>query len=278
METNTAIALSLEDMIFEGRNKAYGAYVLRKVYHQHLSQALLYAVGFFVLLFSAPVVANLLAGKPGIAKVRKLGPVIEMTHVDLEEIKEVAKVKPVEPAAAAKSEAPTIKNTTPKVVDNNTAVVDEIPTQEDLQKANSGTVTSPGDGNTEVGNPLPGEGSGPGTGTGHGETAAPTEVFYSAEFMPEFEGGMPKLMAYLGRNIKYPRAAQAQGLEGTVILSFVVSVTGEIKDVQVLKGLGYGTEEEAVRVIEKMPRWKPGSQNGRNVPVRMTLPIRLELK
>ncbi|AKQ46204.1 hypothetical protein TH63_12155 [Rufibacter radiotolerans] len=277
MEPNTAIAISLEDMIFEGRNKAYGAYVLRKIYHQHLSQALLYAIGFFVLLFSAPVIANLLAGKKNSIQ-QSTGCTITMTRVVLPPVKEVTPEKASEPAAA-KATAPTVKNTTPKVVDNQTPVVDDIPTQEDLQKANSGLTTSQGDGETEIGNPLPGEGTGGGNSTGSGEpTAAATQIFISAEHMPEFEGGMKKLMAYLGKNIRYPKAAQAQGVEGTVVLSFVVSVTGEINDVQVLKGLGYGTEEEAVRVVEKMPRWKPGSQNGRAVPVRMTLPIRLKLK
>jgi periplasmic protein TonB len=96
--------------------------------------------------------------------------------------------------------------------------------------------------------------------------------------MPSFPGGETEMLKYLGKNIRYPAAAQRAGVEGLVVLSFVVSKTGEISEIQVIKNLGAGTDEEAVRVVKTMPKWTPGKQNGRTVPVRYTLPVRFTIK
>ncbi|WP_210463848.1 energy transducer TonB [Rufibacter roseolus] len=280
METNHAYAATLNDMIFEGRNKAYGAYVLRKLYNQHISQAVLYAIALSLVFFSAPFLANKIFGKQAPYEKGIETPPICMLPVEFPPVEEVKEAKPVAPATPSTPAAPTVKNTTPKVVEDTKKVTNEIPTQEQLQTANSGLVTSDGDGSGNLNNPEIGSGTGTGVGDGPGTEAPPAapEVFVRVEQMPEFAGGLPKLMEFIGKNLRYPRAAQASGIEGTVVVSFVVAATGDITDVQVLKGLGYGTEEEALRVVHKLPRWKPGYQNGRSVPVRMTLPIRLELK
>ncbi|KAA3439277.1 energy transducer TonB [Rufibacter hautae] len=280
METNHAYAATLDDMIFEGRNKAYGAYVLRKLYNQHISQAVLYAIALSLIFFSAPFLANKLLKKAAVvanqSEKKEEGKWVDIKFPPVEEIKEMKGVQP----AASKSTGPTVKNTTPKIVEDTKPVTDEIPTQEQLQTASSGLVTSEGNGDGNLNNPEIGAGTGTGPADGNGLEAAPVEqaIFMSVEQMPEFAGGLPKLMEFIGKNLRYPRAAQTSGIEGTVVVSFVVGATGDITDVQVLKGLGYGTEEEAMRVVQKLPRWKPGYQNGRTVPVRMTLPIRLELK
>ena len=97
--------------------------------------------------------------------------------------------------------------------------------------------------------------------------------------MPEYEqGGQAGMNKFISKSLRFPRLAQEQGLEGTVIISFVVSPTGEITSIEVLRDFGGGAGEEAVRVISKMPKWKPGYQNNRPVPVRMTLPIRFTLQ
>ncbi|RNI29483.1 energy transducer TonB [Rufibacter immobilis] len=280
METKTTYPATLDDMIFEGRNKAYGAYVLRKLYDRHISQAVLYAIALFLFGFSVPFVANLLVGQD--VQAAHVKPKTESKWVEVvlpqeEQIKEVPKAE--EPAAAQPA-ARTVKNVTVKVVPESTPVVDEVPTQEELKTANSGLVASEGDGGANLNSPTPGAGSGSGTGTGTDGGSEPpaNSIFYSVEHMPEFEGGLQKLMDFVGRSLHYPRAAQANGVEGTVVVSFVVAASGDLTDIQILKGLGFGTEEEVLRVMKKLPRWKPGNQNGRNVPVRMTLPIRLELK
>lgn len=96
----------------------------------------------------------------------------------------------------------------------------------------------------------------------------------SFESMPEFPGGMPGLATFLSSNLKYPKEARKQGIKGTVLVGFVINSTGQVKDVQVLKGIGGGCDEEAARVISVLPPWNPGRQRGQPVSVRYSLPIR----
>lgn len=98
-------------------------------------------------------------------------------------------------------------------------------------------------------------------------------VFTVVEQIPEFPGGSKALFKYLGENIKYPAAAARANVQGKVFLSFVVTTDGEIKDIKVLKGIGFGADEESIRVVSAMPRWTPGKQDGKPVNVRYNLPI-----
>lgn len=98
------------------------------------------------------------------------------------------------------------------------------------------------------------------------------------ENYPEFPGGEVAMMKYLGSNLQYSEAAREIGLEGTVYVSFVVWKDGSIQDVKILRGLGAGLDEEVVRVILSMPKWKPGNQNGKNVNVEFKMPIKFNLK
>jgi TonB family protein len=102
-------------------------------------------------------------------------------------------------------------------------------------------------------------------------------IFTVVEQVPEFPGGVNAMMEYLGQNIRYPEAATKAKVQGRVFLSFVVTTEGEIKDIQILKGLGFGTDTESVRVVSSMPRWKPGMQSGKPVNVRYNLPISFQL-
>lgn len=99
------------------------------------------------------------------------------------------------------------------------------------------------------------------------------EVFTVVEKHPEFTGGMRALGEYLSANIHYPEAARASRVEGKVFVNFIVRKDGRITDVNVLKGLGFGCDEEAVRVISSMPNWRPGTQSGRPVNVKYNLPV-----
>ncbi len=98
-------------------------------------------------------------------------------------------------------------------------------------------------------------------------------VYSVAEQQPEFPGGTRALVKFLRKNLNYPRSAASAGISGRVFVSFVINTDGSLTDVQVLKGIGFGCDEEAVRVMQKMPRWKPGKQSGRAVRVRYNLPI-----
>ena len=103
-------------------------------------------------------------------------------------------------------------------------------------------------------------------------------TFTIVEEMPSFPGGEQELFKYLGKNIKYPKKAKKKGVEGVVYANFVVDTTGEITNVKILRGIGGGCDKETIRVIKKMPNWKPGKQRGENVRVSYNLPIRYTLK
>ncbi len=103
------------------------------------------------------------------------------------------------------------------------------------------------------------------------------EIFDVVENIPEFPGGMEAWNQYLSKNLKYPTQARRMGIEGTVYVVFVVNTDGSIQDVEILRGIGGGCDEEALRVVSGAPKWNPGKQRGRPVRVRMRLPIRFKL-
>jgi len=110
------------------------------------------------------------------------------------------------------------------------------------------------------------------------EEIVEAEIFTVVEAMPEFPGGMAKLMGYLGNNIKYPPLAKESGIQGRVFINFVVEPNGSISNVKVLRGIGGGCDEEAIRVVNSMPKWKPGMQRGKPVRVSYNLPVKFTLQ
>lgn len=104
------------------------------------------------------------------------------------------------------------------------------------------------------------------------------EVFTVVEQVPEFPGGMRALGMYLARNLRYPKEAQQSRIQGRVFVQFVVTQQGDIQNLRVLKGIGGGCDEEAVRVVSQMPKWNPGKQNGEAVSVQYNLPIQFQLE
>jgi len=104
------------------------------------------------------------------------------------------------------------------------------------------------------------------------------QIFTIVEEMPSFPGGEAELFKYLGKNIKYPQMATDAGISGVVYVTFVVDKDGKIRDAKVLRGIGGGCDEEAVRVVKSMPTWKPGKQRGKSVTVQYNLPIRFTLR
>lgn len=107
--------------------------------------------------------------------------------------------------------------------------------------------------------------------------AGATEVRIEVEKMPEFPGGEQALYEFLAKNIKYPALARENGVEGTVYVKFLVDAKGKISDVSLMKGIGSGCDEEAIRVVQKMPRWSPGTLRGEPVDVYYTLPVKFKL-
>ena len=104
------------------------------------------------------------------------------------------------------------------------------------------------------------------------------EVFTIVEEMPSYPGGDQKMYEYLGKNIKYPQIARESSIQGRVFVNFVVEPGGSVSNVKVLRGIGGGCDEEAVRVVKSMPKWKAGKQRGKAVRVSYTLPVVFKLQ
>jgi len=110
------------------------------------------------------------------------------------------------------------------------------------------------------------------------EEVVETEIFTVVESMPEFPGGAEQMMIFIAKNIKYPPMARESGIQGRVFVNFVVEPNGSVSNVKVLRGIGGGCDEEAIRVVETMPKWTPGRQRGKAVRVSFNLPVRFTLQ
>jgi len=152
----------------------------------------------------------------------------------------------------------------PKQVTKITIVEDDVEVEDDIE------IDVEADDNSEMEEYIPQE--------IEEEEIVEAEIFTVVEAMPEFPGGMGKLMAYLGNNIKYPPLAKESGIQGRVFINFVVEPDGSISNVKVLRGIGGGCDEEAIRVVEAMPKWKPGMQRGKPVRVSYNLPVKFTLQ
>lgn len=104
------------------------------------------------------------------------------------------------------------------------------------------------------------------------------EIFTVVESMPKFPGGEGAMNKYLGKNIEYPQMARESGIHGRVFVTFVVETDGRVTDIKILRGIGGGCDEEALRVVKNMPRWDPGKQRGKPVRVQFNLPIKFTLQ
>lgn len=273
MDASQFAKASLDDIVFEGRNKAYGAYLLRRLYNKHITRASIIATILFFLFISIPLINRLIASDEEEEVVERI-----ITEVDLAPPPPLEENTPPPPPPPDLPPPPPpvraqVKYTPPVVKrDEEVQEEEEIPDIEELKDVDVGTKTVEG----VKGAPLD-LGDIDGTSDVVAEVVEEKPYTY-VEQMPSFPGGETEMLKYLAKNIRYPAAAQRAGVEGLVVLSFVVSKTGEISEIQVVKNLGAGTDEEAMRVVKTMPKWTPGKQNGRTVPVRYTLPVRFTIK
>lgn len=258
------------DLVFKNRNKTYGAYLLRAESSSITLKALFFTVPAFILLVAGP----------GIYK--RLNPVavgpIETIHtVELRAIDPPAAVKPEKIIEPIKSEPDLKKVKMVKLTANIAVVKDPVaepPMLDDLKDAVVGQITQAGEATKSSVTPVAS------TGNGNGVAAPVDNTIYDAggiEKYPEFDGGMAAWAKFIQRNMRYPSLAQENEVQGKVFVSFVVEMDGSITDVKIIKGIGSGCDEEAMRVIKKSPRWKPGQQNNRMVRVRYTMPLSFQL-
>ena len=262
------------DIIFEDRNKEYGAYFLRRTYGNRITRAVLYLVFGLALLATLDYVMKVIAAN-------KEEEVVESVTIELQPPPPLDPTKPPPPppppVKTPPPTRPTVKFVPPKLVEDK-KVVEETPPpkEEDLKDKEASTETKDGDKNALVVIEDPGIGDVKETII---ETPPPPkeEVFEFAEQMPEFPGGSQELLKYLAKNIKYPDIARENGYEGSVALSFIVDANGNISDVSILRDVPGGCGAEAVRVVKSMPPWKPGKQNGKPVKVKYKLPVKFKL-
>lgn len=256
------------ELVFEGRNKLYGAFFLRKIYQQHINRALLISVTSFSFLVAAPLAWEnwMPENVADETEVQLVDPkMIEPPPIDPK-----TPPPPPLPSAPPPPKITTIRFVPPEVVPDE-EVVEDPPKQEEMKKAVASAETVQGDPNADP-SELSLDQSGEGNGIIGEQKPEEEEAFLVVDQMPEFPDG--DIQAYFSKNLKYPAKALKNEISGKVHISFVVMPDGSISEATILKGLGYGLDEEAIRVVNAMPKWIPGRQGGRAVKVKINLPIK----
>nr|WP_314867593.1 energy transducer TonB [uncultured Flavobacterium sp.] len=250
------------DIVFEGKNKAYGAYDLRKKNTKTTVKALIIGAVVFSVAVAAPLIMSLLPDSSSDDEsldtkivTMKLPPKKEEPKKDLPpppppppKVDQVKFVKPV----VAKAEE----------------VTEEPPKITEIKDKKLGNETIKGDPDAEL--TVEPVGNGPAAVVEEDNTVYNTA---GIEVKPDFPGGMEKFYKFVGNNYQTP---EEEGLKGKVYVTFVVEKDGSLTDIKVIRDIGFGTGKEAIRVLNKCPRWTPGEQNGKKVRVLYSLPITIQ--
>ncbi len=266
--------------MFENRNKEYGAYVLRRQTGRRNVISMVCVLILFALVMAFIVAKN--AYDDYQKKHTAIDQVTELTNLATEKKKE-AKVERKEIPVKQKEQQvvekvkSSIKFTAPVIKkDNEVRPEDELKSQDEIMNTKIAIGALNVQGNDESGEVLKAKE------VIATEPVKPKEeenkVFDVVEQMPSFPGGMSALMNYLNNNIKYPVIAEENGIQGRVIVQFIVGKDGHISNVKVAKSVDPSLDKEAVRVVKSMPKWIPGKQNGQAVTVRYTLPVTFRLQ
>lgn len=266
------------DLVFAGRNQAYGAYKLRKGTGKRNVISII-AVVALVLLCQI----GLSLKKAADAEARKRAAMTEVVELSkLEQPKKKAEVKQqkkiqVEPEKVVERVKSSIKFTAPVIKkDNEVKPEEELKTQDELMNTKTAIGAIDVKGNDDKGGevlklkeavaqPEP-------------KPEVENKVFDVVEQMPSFPGGPSALMKYLSENVRYPVVAQENGVQGRVVVSFVVEKDGHITDVKVVRSVDPSLDKEAARVVKSMPSWIPGKQNGSAVRVKYNVPVSFKLQ
>ena len=270
------------DMVFAGKNKEYGAYQLRKGTSGRNIKSLL------ILVIAAALVGGFLAWKvieqKQAEEQQAYMEAMELAKLQQQAKKEEKKKEQVKPKIEPKKEIPVARETqkfTAPVIKKDELVKEENQVKqmdklddkvavgsEDKEGVKDRTVEAV---RSEIAVAAPPPPPAP-------KPEVATKVFDVVEEMPSFPGGNAALMSYLNSNTKYPVVAQENGVQGRVIISFVVERDGSISDVKVARSVDPSLDREAQRVVKSMPRWTPGKQNGQTVRVKYTVPVVFRLQ
>ena len=269
MEANKILSADILDIIFDGKNKDYGAYELRKTYNRRITRALVITGSVALLALLASVLSSTLSDK-GDSKVK-------MNEMTIQDIKQEEKKEPPPPPPPPppKQEPPKVemKQFTPPVIKKDEEVEKPPPPQEELKEAKIDVVNVEGVKDQGIVAPVE---------IDQGKQIVEVKkeedenkIFDKVEIEASFPGGDSKWRQYLERNANGQVATDNCAPEGTytTLVQFVVDKEGNISDVRALTNHGYGMEEEAIRVIKKGPKWTPAVQNGRQVKAYRKQPI-----
>ena len=249
------------EIVFEGRNKGYGAYDLRKSITKNTTKAYIIGTIVFALLVSIPTIMRMIPDKQEDTTLDT-----KITAVKMPPKKEKPKEN-LPPPPPPPPKVDQVKFVKP-VVAKADEVVEEIVVVKDLKDKNIGKETIKGDPDAELTvEPV---------GTGVAAVVEEDNTVYNTagiEVKPDFPGGLDKFYQFIAKNYQTP---EEEGLKGKVYVTFVVEKDGSLTDIKVLRDIGYGTGKEAIRVLNKCPRWSPGEQNGKKVRCTYSLPISIQ--
>lgn len=267
------------DIIFDGKNKSYGAFELRQSSSKRHILAFGVVVLFAIAVSALPTIMSTINAATARYNSAGIDDIYTTTAIEVENKlpeAEIAKPEMPEPPKFVKM----TKFVPPTVVHDEEAPEEtEMVNMSDVAKGDDAIgVFNVKEGSTDadaVRKTFETDVVGDGTG---GAAPKEPEILIHAQFMPQFPGGESEMYKYIYDNIKYPTVDQEMGTQGKVTLRFVVTKTGEISDIQLLKGISPTCDKEAIRVLKGMPRWIPGKNNGVAVPVYFTMPIVFKLK
>lgn len=265
------------EMVFEGRNKEYGAYRLRK----NAGKRNLYSlITIFIAALAIWGGISLVKFVESRTKTVAQTSVAEISALNQPkkkaEVKQQQKVKLEQPEKVVERVKSSVKFTAPVIKkDDEVKPEDELKTQDELMSTKTAIGALDVKGNDDANGEV----------LKIKEAVAQPEpkpevekVFDVVEQMPSFPGGPSALMEWLSNNVKYPVVAQENGVQGRVVVSFVVERDGSITDVKVVRGVDPSLDKEASRVVRAMPRWIPGKQNGSAVRVKYNVPVAFRLQ
>lgn len=263
------------DLVFEGKNKQYGAYKLRQSSSKRVVVAFIVMLIFVGLVAAIPSLVNAVKSLTK-SETSTMDDTFELSKIPIEE--QVPQENIIKEAAAPPPPPlkTTIKFTPPVITEDDKVTEDnQVKTQDDLKSA-KGSISAFDVKGTDVAGAVDLREL-----QDHKvivEEKEPEKPFTTVEQMPSFPGGEAEMQKFIRDNLKYPVVAQESGIQGRVTIRFVVTKEGKISEVTVLRGIDPSCDKEAVAVVKKMPSWIPGKQNGRAVPVYFTLPVVFRLQ
>lgn len=265
MEKTAILRADILDIVFEGRNKEYGAYDLRRTYNKRMRVSI--AVMLLVVLMLC--IGQLIAGRSSVsADVYDINDSVKLTKVEIPEEPPVPPPPEVKPPPPRQIE--TIKVTPPQIVPDDQVKETEMPPVEEQETARIDVVTKKGEEYDGVVAP-PAEAEGKGI-VEVPKAKEPEGPLVFVQIQSEYPGGRTAWERFLRKNLHYPQAAQDNEIQGTVVVQFIVDKEGNVSEVQAISGPAE-LRDEAVRVIKKSGKWTPAIQNGNKVPSYKKQPI-----